>query len=902
VPETDPPTEPFLPGGRLDETTLHGDDLLAQIAVVRKVATPEQIRECQADQDAARGRGEVLTLSEAMVRRGLVDGRTLEDLLREQWLVGEGVPALPRYEVREKLGEGAVAVVYRAVDTQLKRDVAIKVLRKEVGENEVVRKRFHREAEAAGGLFHPNVVTVYDAGEAGGRMYIVMELVEGRPLSQLLAQSRPDLREMARLLEKAARGLGAAHAKGVVHRDVKPANIIVGPTGEPKVGDFGLATRPEGDVALTKLGAMLGTPLYMAPEQIRGKSTARTDVYALGAILYQMLAGRTPHVGEHVVDIYQKIVNEEPPPPRRVNPSAPEDLSLIAMKALSKDPPRRYATGSDFADDVARALRGEPVLAAEPSRRLWRAVRRRGPVAGIAAALVAGAVAWAVVSAGRRSGEAAGALARAEEHERQGRLEEAREAYLAASRLDGSSEGARAGAARMNEAIRRRTEAAEAARRAADARARAQDDAYKLLETARPALEAAERMQRDGDALPADLFSQAEAAQRVIEEAVAKAPHVAVAHYLLGCAWELRGEEEHAERALRKAIELDPGFAPARYRLGRLLVYRAYLLTLAADRHEREARRPLAADLARQAAEQLDAVAQEGTVHEVRRAAAAAMVAYTRGDPATAFRIVRDAYEAHGEVDGCEDLWWIGGMTQNGHARRYGLETALKFRPKFPMALFARGDARRKEGDLKGALEDFTEALRLSPKFREAKLNRAAVMLTTGRQPDALAVLEELVREHPQWPPAWFIRGAARAQGGNRAGAVADYAEGLRMEPSNVRARVSLATLHAEEGRPEDAAAEYTRCLEQDPECAAAWSGRAETRRQKGEFEAAIADATKAIEFAPKEPSAWISRALSRLALDRRAEAIRDLDHALEVAPASWPMLRRLKELRESLK
>src|SRR6185436_4645095 len=208
-------------------------------------------------------------------------------------------PSIPRYEVRERLGEGATAVVYKAWDRELKRVIALKVLRGKAAMSPVMRERFQREARASAGLDHPNVVRVHDAGEQQGDFYLVLEFVAGRPLNQVLAERRLSEGEAAALLEKIARGVSAAHAGGIVHRDLKPGNILLTDSGEPKVGDFGLAHLVDSTTRLTQTGSSLGTPLYMAPEQVEGRAreiTPRTDVYALGAVLYEVLTGRPPHL------------------------------------------------------------------------------------------------------------------------------------------------------------------------------------------------------------------------------------------------------------------------------------------------------------------------------------------------------------------------------------------------------------------------------------------------------------------------------------------------------------------------------------------------------------------------------------------------------------------------------
>jgi serine/threonine-protein kinase len=297
------------------------------------------------------------------------------------------LPSFTRFEILGRIGEGATAVVYRARDKTLGRPVALKVLREGARTSEVARERFRREARAAAGLAHPNLVTVFDAGEEEGRPYLVLELIEGRSLDALLKDPLIPRSTLAPLLERAARGVAAAHEKGIIHRDLKPANILVASTGDPRVGDFGLAHLLETRSELTRTGTAVGTPLYMAPEQVEGRSgeiSPRTDVYALGAILYEILAGRPPHEGRTLAELYGRIIREEPRPPRPATGDVAPDAQTIALKALEKEPARRYPDAQAFADDLGRHLRGEPILA-RPVGAWGRLTRRlrRNPAAAL---------------------------------------------------------------------------------------------------------------------------------------------------------------------------------------------------------------------------------------------------------------------------------------------------------------------------------------------------------------------------------------------------------------------------------------------------------------------------------------------------------------------------------------
>ncbi|MBI2931767.1 MAG: protein kinase [Planctomycetes bacterium] len=345
---------------------------------------------------------------------------------------------MERYELREHLGEGAQGAVYKAWDQSLNRMVAIKMLRSDRGTTEAARHRFLREARLAAGLSHPNVVQVFDAGEAHGGLCIVMELVQGLSLDRLLQTRAMDQKAALETLEKVARGVGAAHERGIVHRDLKPANILVTPEGEPKVGDFGMARLADSTSAITNAGTAMGTPLYMAPEQVRGsleEMTPRTDVYAMGAMLYEIITGKPPFVDDTLAKLFTRILLEEPYPPRKANPKVSSALEAICLKALEKNPDLRYGNGNEFADELQRYREAKRVLAKPPGtlRKAARWVRTRPALSAAAGAvLLAGFLAiagWMVSEAGRER-EIKDLLRQAAILEREGRQDDALGLYL----------------------------------------------------------------------------------------------------------------------------------------------------------------------------------------------------------------------------------------------------------------------------------------------------------------------------------------------------------------------------------------------------------------------------------------------------------------------------------------
>jgi len=330
---------------------------LARIALEWKLLRQEQLSEALKAQEDARSRGRDVLLGQILVERGFLKAADLSRLLEEQRKRLDADPGLSRYEIRQRVGEGATAVVYHAWDRQDNRPVALKLLREEVSLDPVGRERFKRELDAARRLSHPNLVVVYDSGIAGGRPFLVMELVKGRPFSEILRKRRPGERESVALLEQASRGAAAAHAAGIIHRDLKPANLLVTGAGEVKVTDFGLARAASTAKAITAPGSAIGTPMYMAPELVSAKeANASADVYALGTILYESLTGTPPHVGRSVMEIYRKTMLDAIVPPGKKNPKVDAGLDGIVMKALEKAPGARYAEAGALADALGRYL------------------------------------------------------------------------------------------------------------------------------------------------------------------------------------------------------------------------------------------------------------------------------------------------------------------------------------------------------------------------------------------------------------------------------------------------------------------------------------------------------------------------------------------------------------------
>lgn len=302
---------------------------------------------------------------------------------------GEAVHCFGDYELLKEIARGGMGVVYKARQTSLNRVVALKmILAGQLASEEDVR-RFRTEAEAAANLEHPGIVPVYEVGEHNGQHYFSMGYVEGESLADRIARGPVEPQTAAELVRRIAAAIGYAHGQGVVHRDLKPANVLLarGPKKQasriaPKITDFGLAKQTQGDSGLTGTGQILGTPSYMPPEQAAGDTKAvgpLSDVYSLGAILYCLLTGRPPFQSANVMDTLMQVLEQDPVPPRDLNNDVPRDLETICLKCLEKDPDRRYQTAEEFANDLDRYLKHEPITARPVSRveRIWRWSQRR---------------------------------------------------------------------------------------------------------------------------------------------------------------------------------------------------------------------------------------------------------------------------------------------------------------------------------------------------------------------------------------------------------------------------------------------------------------------------------------------------------------------------------------------
>ncbi len=801
---------------------------------------------------------------------------------------GPGIPGGPapagavltRYEILEEVGRGGMGIVYRARDLRLGRIVALKALREDLRPGQDAEVRFDREAEILARLSHANVVGILDSGRWQGRMYLVMEWVDGEPLHLLLARRTTDLRPALAILEKAARAVHHAHLQGVVHRDLKPANILVAANGEPKIADFGLARLVGDPVELTRSGAQVGTPLYMSPEQARGESGVigfPTDVYALGVILYEVLTGRPPHSGQSAGEVLARILRDEPIPPRRLASWVPRDLETIALTAIDKDPKRRYGTSEALADDLRRFLAGEPILARRAGvlRLAWRWVGRHGRLSAAAGALVLSLALFAVwrrEEAVRADGavleEAAGL---------RGDLE-TREARIAALSGPGAPALVHANGELATVPVRDWFEA----------RSQALDvlDRLAALEGRLSTGAGRERLDR-----PSIDRRRRELALEAAEQATE------LGQYGLAETWIARAgaagltEVERGERLSRvrraAADRVAEGLGAARAILDRAARWSGAEAE-AFDRSSIELVRLRSPELVRLL---LDPEFLDSDRPWQRRLAIAVLGKI--GDPATKGPEGTDACEALSARLRALDLGadaelavaLARALGQLGDSRGYVAVLERRMTAS-PGDLFHAATAAAWEGAGRPVLSEADLAAIPDP-MRRARL-AAWLAAQAGDADRAVALLDESIATGQAAGVLDFlIRAELHLQLGDLDRALADFDRALERDPRSAKARMGRGVIAYERKDPASALAEWNRALEMEPGWAALHHCAGLACEAMGDFEGALDAFDRALARAPSHVACWLEKGSALLRLRRLDEARAAFRRAIELDATS---------------
>jgi tetratricopeptide (TPR) repeat protein len=822
-----------------------------------------------------------------------------------------GYPTIPGYEILGVLGRGGMGMVYQARQCSLNRLVALKMIRTgdDAGEEELAR--FRTEAEAVARLHHPNIVQIHEVGESEGKPYFSLEFVEGGNLADQVQSALLPPAKAARLAEVLARAMDHAHAHGIVHRDLKPHNVLLTADGTPKVTDFGLAKRLDAEGAQTPSGAVMGTPSYMAPEQAAGDSQRigpAADVYALGALLYEVLTGRPPFKAATPMETVLQVLTEEPVPPRRLQPRLPRDLETICLKCLHKQPHRRYASALDLAEDLRRFQAGEPIQARPVGRweRLVKWARRRPAAAALAVVSTVTLVVLAVLGLSLYGAELQSArhqarLAekKAAEVERLGRQRAEAQRMLSAGQAAFRA-GDWAGARRhLDRAL---------AGVGPEAALRQLGDQVKDWLTRVDAWEKFQRLRdealffnthltgadRDGN------LKKTRAAARQALQLFGVAPETAIAPRLRQAHFSARDLHELTDAAYELLLiwaEAEaqplPGESSSRQTATalRLLAQAKSLRPPTQAYHQR-----LAQYLAR-SNDWAGAVRELWNAAQVSRTGAGAFDSFLLGDECYQRRDWGRAIEYFEQALRKEPrhFWaqWLlavcHGNAQNPVEARFWLSACLQSRPNFGWIYLLRGFAEGEVGAnalADGRLTKPERRDRADFHFQaaEADFQKAGKLL---RGPDETYVL--LVH-----------RGVLRIRQNRLADAVGDLGRAIRLKPKRYHAYLHLAKAYELQGKPAAAVNPLDEAIRLEEKRASLYRTRArlQLKLNPPNRQAALQDLEKAI---AREPAGSTSLALATdhtergllLAQAKRyAEAVRAFDAALQIRPRSARALR----------
>jgi tetratricopeptide (TPR) repeat protein/tRNA A-37 threonylcarbamoyl transferase component Bud32 len=785
------------------------------------------------------------------------------------------ISGLAQFEILAELGRGGMGVVYKARHRQLNRLVALKMIGEGRHASGEVRERFLIEAEAVARLRHPNIVHIYEIGEADGRPYVLLELLEGGSLADRLKGTTQPGRAAAELMVTLALAMHAAHQAGIVHRDLKPANILFDRDGTPRISDFGLAKRLEVAEPRTETGQIMGTPSYMAPEQARGEARAigpPADIYALGAVLYEMLTGKPPFKGSSVMETIHMVVYDDVVPPSRIDARIPRDVETICLKCLEKEPQKRYASAAELAEDLQRYLDDRPIHARPTplSERSKKWVRRHPTTTTL---IALGAVAMlALVGAAVRYDADRRAAARAEDlrverlrGESEGALDEAQRRLLARDWADG----------RLIRNLTNRVAVLKSEDRLADVRRRAE---HMLAEAGRGA-------QNDVDAQN-DRKRQQEFRDRRDAAYVREIGYSGI---------DLPMDVQQTRKALSAALEVFAVPEP-----DERWSFSALPRTL--DPNEQAEIREDCYQLLLALAEAI-ALAQSGedrVVQAERGLKTLDQAVGLRSQPAPTYHRLRaECLARKGDAAAAE---------RERHA-------ADRLQPTTALDHFLAGHDAYKRRDWKTALEEFDTTLRSQPGHFWAQCLSAIASLQLSQPGVAKFGLNSCIERHERFAWLYLLRGCAAGQAavqaraagqslGIAAGSIeaaaeaqfdageADFREALALLDAAPNGEIRYAVLvdranmRFQRGRLDDSVADLRAATELDPRRYNAIASLAQLLQRQRKWDEAIGQFTRAIALEPDLAALYRGRAAVQEERDdqsaaHRAAALRDLDEAI---------------------
>jgi tetratricopeptide (TPR) repeat protein len=852
-----------------------------------------------------------------------------------------------------ELGRGGMGIVLKALDSAKNRFVAVKMILAtfDPKDRDEMIARFERESKTAAALRHPGIVSVHEVGVHDGMPYFVMELIEGESLEQRMRRGAIPRADLCALMKDTALALAYAHAHGVVHRDLKPQNVLLDEHGRPHLVDFGLARRIDGLDRITLSGQALGTPSYMSPEQARGEARRvgpRSDIFAIGVMLYRGITGKLPFDGDNSHTIMRNVIENEPPAPRTLDPTIPADLEAITLRCLVKEPENRYASAAEVASELARFELGERVKARVPSvpERAARWVRRNRrlalalaalPVVGLAATLgalhVKEARRLALLAEERK--EHAREVAAILEDARSERLEGLSEPELAAklhalARFPEGESVALIASALDGETARlaRKEKLGRGDRRVVELAL----EAFALLGTAETAplrryLASEESQPRAARA--AEVLLRIEGAtgegatlarRRLndfgpgvfVERVAPLLPDAADARdawtrsFEAGQARFRANDARGAIAAFTSAIETDPTLEVA------------WLRRAAAELGAYEPERAL--EDARRASElaPLDAAALAATglararlgERELAVATCSSAIALAPGSAdawaarATVHALNHDPVPALTDAARALSLQAdeLAAVLAQGEAHldqsewnqaREDGARAIKLAPRSADGWILRAEATLTLGDVDGAASDTERALALEPESARALAFRAHMKLGAEDFDGAIADATRAVKLDPRLGCALSVRGLARAERGDVEGGRADATRATELEPRSHEAWASLGEILEGADDARGTIRAMTHAIELEPRDASCWRSRAMARADQRDWASALADVSQAIRLEPSVVEAYVDRAWILVQTDDLESALKDCDRAVTLdarAPEAWGM------------
>ncbi|MFH1227324.1 MAG: tetratricopeptide repeat protein [Planctomycetota bacterium] len=833
-----------------------------------------------------------------------------------------------KYTVEKKLGQGGMGAVYLALDPDLNRRVALKVI---TSTDPELIERFQREASAVAKLKHPNIVQVYEAGVINKQHYFTMDYIEGVSLEKLISSSkRPNMKNMVVIIRQMASALDYAHSRKVVHRDIKPANIMIDKSGRAYLTDFGLAKQLTGlDRSLTMTGTAVGTPNYMSPEQAMGRKDEidpRSDIFSLGATLYHCLTGRLAFSGNEIYEVLNNVINNEPPSPSSVIKIIPKDLETICLKCLEKEKTKRYQSAAEIERDIKRYLEGGAITAKRTSRvtKLWiKAAKNKVASLAIAGAIVVLAV--VVISLLVSSSNKRQLIARYRQEAQQvfdkDQFDQARaicNKLLVLSPGDEAIKGIlkkcdkiiKAQEAKKQQEETQAKAVADKAQRALDLRV----EAKAILDRANGAPTPDQKIQFAQDALKIDSTygdayqvigyaymdkRDSDKAYEYFTKAIKTTPTLAYSYYERAVITAfIRDKLEEAIPDFEMVLKYDPGSHIGYFAKGQLEYYqKRYDDALVSFNKAIE----LYADYA-------EAYNNRATTYFIKGQLDNAIADYSEAirinqNYATSYNNRAIAYNDKGEFDraiaDCDKALSLNPQFASAYHTRGNsyngkndsdkaiadYSQAIKLSPEESRPYFNRGNTYHSQGELDKAIADFSQAVRLDPRYMKAYYERGNIY-REGKQLDkAIADFNEVIRLDSKYAEAYENRGRAYLLKGALDKAISDFDEAIRLDSKYIEAYSNRGSAYRIKGELDKAIADYDEVIRLNPEYPEVYYNRGIIYHDKGAFDKAIAEYSQAIKFNPQYAKAYYSRGVGYDAKGEMDKAIADYSRAIILDP-----------------